>query len=31
MWCCPCGIVTLNLENGLSVNSNNFDAIDLRF
>ena len=30
MWCCPCGIVTLNLENGSSVNDN-FDATDLRF
>ena len=30
-WCCPCGIVALNLENGSSVNSENFDATDLRF
>ena len=30
-WCCPCGIVTLNLENGSSVNSDNFDATDWGF
>ena len=29
--CCPCGIMTLKLENGSFAKSDNFDATDLRF